>query len=84
MYCKEILLILFKTYEKRGQYEKCIAFMSQVEERQPLVRPTLGPDDYATLLRDQSSAIFKSQTIMYEVVLLNDAEEPDEDVDEFF
>ena len=49
-----------------------------------MVRPTLSPDDYAILLRDQSSAIFKSQTIMYEIVLLNDDEEPDDDVDEFF
>lgn len=58
--------------------------MSKVRERQPLVMQALSAENLETLLERQTSAALKSQTVMYEALILNQQEQPDEDVDEFF
>ena len=44
-YCFDILLVLFRCLEQRNEYESCIAFMSRVRERQPLVMQALSNEN---------------------------------------
>ena len=37
LYCSDVLLLLFKCYEKNEDYSTCIAFMNNVRQCQPLV-----------------------------------------------
>ena len=83
-YCREILIILFTCYEERNDYANCISFLSKVRERQPLVPNALTEEDYSMLLERQTSAVLKSQTVMYETLICNSQnEEPDKDIDTF-
>ena len=58
--------------------------MSKVRERQPLVMQALSAENLETLLDRQTSAVLKSQTVMYEVLILNEQEQLDEDADECY
>ena len=58
--------------------------MSKVRERQPLVMQALSAENLETLLDRQTSAVLKSQTVMYEVFILNEQEQLDEDADECY
>ncbi len=65
-------MVLFECYEARKDYAKCICFMSMVKERQRLVTGALTQEDYRVLLDRQTSAVLKSQTVMYEAIICNE------------
>ena len=58
--------------------------MSKVREIQPLVPSSLTSADISKILNRQTSVVLQSQTVMFEVLTLNDSEQPDNDVDPFY
>ena len=58
--------------------------MSVVRKIQPQVPSSLTEADVAKILNRQTEQVLQSQTVMFEVLTLNDREQPDQDVDEFY
>lgn len=55
------------------QFKECISFLTLVKERQPLILTNcLIEDDLALLMNRQTDAVLASQTVMYELLILNE------------
>ena len=81
-----MLIILFQCYFDMKQFKDCISFLTLVKERQPLILTScLTDEDLAVLMNRQTGAVLASQTVMYELLILNeDQEGPDSEPDEFY
>ena len=81
-----MLIILFQCHQDLGQYQECISFLNLVTLKQPLLAShCLIEDDLATITARQTDALLKSQSVMFEVLRLNEAqEEPGSETDQFF
>ena len=78
--------MLFQCHQDLGQYQECISFLNMVTLEQPLVPShCLIEQDLATITARQTDALLKSQSVMFEVLKLNEAqEEPDSETDHFY
>ena len=81
-----MLTILFQCHQDLGQYQECISFLNLVTLRRPLAAShCLLEDDLARITGRQTDALLKSQSVMFEVLRLNEAqEEPDSETDQFY
>ena len=68
------------------RFRECISFLNIVKKEQPLILThCLTEDDLDTLTGRQTGAMLQSQTVMYEVLKLNEADEgADSEPDQFY
>lgn len=81
-YIIDVLICLFLCLEKQSKLQDCISFMTYVRQEQPLLAVSLDmcehestvllQIDLDTVIKRQTDALLKSQSVMYEVLHICD------------